>query len=476
MFNEAGSCYNNPGRTILLQKELFMKDFLKKVEHLVLTHDKLSPEVIREKDIKLGLRNPDGTGVVVGITGKGMVIGYDKILLDNDKKKYQIKPAEGRLYYCGYDVEKLVKRIEEENRYGFEEIAYLLLTGELPLKEDLDNFTAELAKRRVLSKQERRSVMEEIQNENQMYGLHSMISHISRLDTKADSRDIKEITRQCVDLIAKAPTFVAYNYCNLRFLKDGSFRILKPDPDLSMAQNFLYLLQGTVPDDYEAHLFDICLILHAEHGGGNNSTFSVRTVSSSGANTYMAIAAGIASLSGQFHGGANEFVMTMMKGLKKNVKDWDSDKQIKNYLTKILDKKVGDKSGKIFGLGHAVYTLSDPRAKILKAHAEKLSKMKNLYDEYLLYDKVEKIGSALLSERKNSQINANVDFYSGFLYKMLGIPEALFTPIFAMSRMVGWSAHRLEQIIQGKIIRPAYIPVKMEEKEYISISEREPLL
>ncbi|MCP4724430.1 MAG: citrate synthase, partial [bacterium] len=214
------------------------------------------------------------------------------------------------------------------------------------------------------------------------------------------------------------------------------------------------------------------MILHAEHGGGNNSTFSVRTVSSSGANTYMAIASGIASLSGHLHGGANESVVMMMEKIKKNVKDWGSDRQIRSYINKLIQGKAGDRSGKVYGFGHAVYTLSDPRAAILKAHAEKFSKMKGSQDEFLLYDKVERIASEMLSERKNTPINSNVDYYSGFIYKLMGIPRELYTPIFAMARVVGWSAHRVEQIIQGKIIRPGYIPASVDELEYVKPENR----
>ncbi|MCU0849082.1 MAG: citrate synthase [Spirochaetes bacterium] len=449
-----------------------MENMQKKIEKLTLINDMLTPDLIREKNVKLGLRNPDGTGVVVGITTKGNVVGYEKVFDDDEKKKFSIRPIPGRLFYCGYDVIKIVEEVAAEQKFCFDEIVYLLMTGELPNQHDLKKFVRDLSKRRALSKSERSIIMDEVQNDNQMYALHSVISHMSRCDPTADSTDTNDVLRQCLNLIAKFPTIVAYNYNVSRFGKGNDLKIVRPDPELSTAENFLYMLKGEKPDRYEALLFDIALILHADHGGGNNSTFTVRTVSSSGANTYMSIAAGIASLSGHLHGGANETVKMMMKDLMKNVKDWQNEKKVKAYLESLMARKGFDRSGKIFGFGHAVYTISDPRAVILKKHAEKLAKMKGAYDEFLLYDMVERIATGLLSGRKGKSISANVDFYSGFVYQLMGIPKELYTPIFAMSRVVGWSAHRLEQIVQGKIIRPAYIHATVEEKKYMPINRR----
>ncbi|MDR3237592.1 MAG: citrate synthase [Spirochaetia bacterium] len=443
-----------------------MNDVLKKIEELTIAHDKISPSLVKEKDIKLGLRNADGTGVVVGITTKGRVLGYEK---NANGEKVSI---EGKLYYCGYDIENIVKEITMRNTFGYDEVAYMLLTGELPAESDLRNFSDDLVKRRSLSKQERSVIMEEVQNDNQMYALHSVISHLGRCDSNPDSTDIKDVSRQCINLIAKFPTIVAYNYNVNRFRHGEDLMMIRPRNDLSTAENFLYMLKGEVPDKNEAQLFDIALVLHAEHGGGNNSTFTVRTVSSSGANTYMAIAAGIASLSGPLHGGANESVMKMMKDLKKNVKDWSEESAIEKYLIDVFEGRAFDHSKKIYGLGHAVYTLSDPRAIILKERAREFSKRKNAFDEFTLYENVEKIGTRILSERKGVPIRANVDFYSGFIYKMMGIPQALFTPIFAMARVAGWSAHRLEQIVQGKIMRPAYVAADTKERAYTKLVER----
>jgi citrate synthase len=306
-----------------------------------------------------------------------------------------------------------------------------------------------------------------------MFALHSVISHLSRCDPNPVSIDLKDVIMTCINLIAKFPTVVAYNYKVSRYRQGGSLRIIPPDPGLSMAENFLYMLRGTKPHKEEAMLFDLSLMLHAEHGGGNNSTFTVRTVSSSGANTYMSICSGIASLSGHLHGGANEAVMMMMKDIKKHVKNWEDRNQVKKYLIKILDGKAYDGAKKIYGIGHAVYTVSDPRSEILLKKAEELSiDKKDLQRELDLMKLVAEIGSELVFERKGQIVAPNVDFYSGFVYKMLHIPIDLFTPIFAMSRVAGWSAHRIEQIIQAKLIRPAYVSSLPKEFRYVPLEQR----
>lgn len=443
-----------------------MNDIIKKIDELAIFHSKVSPKLVEEKNIKLGLRNVDGSGVNVGITSKGRVVGYEKAA--NGK----VKPVDGRLIYCGYDVMELITNIHSEKRFGFDEVAYLLLTGELPTKFDLDKFTAQMKKRRILTKLEKGILMQETENFNQMYALHSIISHLSRCDKCPDTIDLLEVTEQLFNLIAKFPTIVAYNYNVMKYKKGSDLKLLKPDPELSTAENFLYMLKGKKPTEFESYLFDMAMILHAEHGGGNNSTFTVRTVSSSAANTYMAICSGIASLSGHLHGGANESVMKMMKDIKANVKDWNNEKSLKTYLEKILDKKAHDKSGKIYGLGHAVYTLSDPRAVIFKEEAKKYAEIKGATKEFELFEKVARISQELFMKRKGLAISPNVDFYSGFVYKLLGIPTELFTPIFAMARVVGWSAHRLEQIIQGKIIRPAYVSSLTKDETYVPLDKR----
>jgi citrate synthase len=448
-----------------------MEEILAKINDLALSHDTVSPELIRKKNIKLGLRNADGTGVMVGITSKGLVVGYEQIP-DKRGKGTKVKPIDGKLYYCGYDVANLVEQTHREKRFGYEEVIYLLLTGELPSKDDLEHFCNVLSKRRALTKSERSILMHEGENDNQMYALHSVISHFSRCDSHPDSTDLKDVSQQCLNLIAKLPTVVAYNYNAMKFRNGANLSIIRPDRSLSIAENFLYMLKGKRPNEFEAYLFDTALMLHAEHGGGNNSTFTVRTVSSSGANTYMAICSGIASLSGHLHGGANEAVIEMMKDIKNHVRDWNDDDEIKAYLIKILEGKAGDGKGKIYGMGHAVYTLSDPRAIILREMAEVYAREKDALKEFLLLDKVGILSRKIFKERKGMIISPNVDFYSGFVYKLMGIPQELFTPIFAMARVVGWSSHRIEQIIQDKIIRPGYVSSLLKVSEYIPLSER----
>lgn len=449
-----------------------MDDFIKKIHELARYHDEVSSELVKAKDIKLGLRNSDGTGVVVGITSKGTVFGFKRVPSPDGNGTF-VQPAPGRLLYCGYDAIDLARKIQAEDRFGYEEVAYLLLTGELPNDTDLARFCEMLYKERMLTKPERSIITQEAENENQMFALHSVISHLSRCDPNPVSLDLRDVIETSIKLIAKFPTVVAYNYKVSRYRQGGSLKIIPPDPKLSMAENFLYMLRGTRPHREEAMLFDLSLMLHAEHGGGNNSTFTVRAVSSSGANTYMSICSGIASLSGHLHGGANEAVMLMMKDIKKHVKNWEDSNQVKKYLTRILDGKAYDGAGKIYGLGHAVYTESDPRAIILLEKAEELAAgKKDQLRELGLMKLVAEIGSDLLRERKGQVIAPNVDFYSGFVYKMLHIPIDLFTPIFAMSRVAGWTAHRIEQIIQAKLIRPAYVSSLAKDNKYVPMAQR----
>lgn len=447
-----------------------MDNVLKKVEMLALQHDKLDPKVVKEKNIKLGLRNEDGTGVFVGITSKGQVIGYEKIFSADGTEK--VKPIPGKLYYCGYDVEDLVAGKEEEGRFGFEETIYLLLTGELPAEKDLESFSHELAKRRALPKEVKEMILSRPQHEDQMGSLHTIVSAMHLFDKNPNSTDIRDVTRQCIDLIAKFPTIIAYNYQRNLMQKKDAKKLLDPDPELSIAENFLYLLFCEVPDRFTSELFDTMLIFHAEHGGGNNSTFSTRCVSSSGANTYMALCAGIGSLSGHLHGGANEAVVKMISDIKRKVKDWESDEEVASYLEMLLDKKAGDKTGKIYGMGHAVYTVSDPRAVFLETKAEELARMAGKEKEFSLYKRIARIAPKLVKEKKGKIVCTNVDFYSGFVYQCMGIPKELFTPIFAMARVAGWSAHRIEEIIQGRIIRPSYVSSLKGRPKYIPLSKR----
>ncbi|RJQ21435.1 MAG: citrate synthase [Nitrospiraceae bacterium] len=447
-----------------------MESVLKKVEGLALLHDRIDPKIVREKNIKLGLRNEDGSGVFVGITSKGQVIGYEKIIGGDGSEK--LHPIPGKLYYCGYDVEDLIKGKEGEDRFGFEETVYLLLTGELPSKGDLKSFSRELGKRRALPDEAKEIILNRPEHDDQMCSLHTIVSAMHLFDKDPNSTGIRDVTRQCIDLIAKFPTIIAYNYQKKLMKKNDRKKLIEPDPDLSTAENFLYMLSGKVPDRFTAELFDTMLIFHAEHGGGNNSTFTTRCVSSSGANTYMAICAGIASLSGHLHGGANEAVVRMISDIKRNLEDWESDEEVKTYLERILDKKAGDTSGKIYGLGHAVYTLSDPRAVFLEVKGDDLAKMYGREKEFSLYKRIAKIAPGLVNDKKGKVVCTNVDFYSGFVYQCMGIPKELFTPIFALARVSGWSAHRIEEIIQGRIIRPSYFSSLKGMRGYVPLSKR----
>lgn len=447
-----------------------MESVLRKVEQLALLHDKIDPKIVKAKNIKLGLRNNDGSGVFVGITSKGQVIGYEKIIAGDGTET--LKPIPGKLYYCGYDVADLVNEKEKEKRFGFEETIYLLLTGELPREKYLRSFSKELGKRRALPEEANGIILNRPKHDDQMCSLHTIVSAMHLFDKTANSTEIRNVTRQCIDLIAKFPTIIAYNYQKKLMKKNDSTKLVEPDPDKGTAENFLYMLNGKVPDRFAAELFDTMLIFHAEHGGGNNSTFTTRCVSSSGANTYMAICAGIGSLSGHLHGGANEAVVRMMRDIKRKVRDWEDDEEIKAYLKLLLEKGSGDKSGKIYGMGHAVYTLSDPRAVFLEKRGGELAKMAGRDKEFNLYRKIAKLAPHLVREKKGKVVCTNVDFYSGFVYQCMGIPADLFTPIFAMARVAGWSAHRIEEIIQGRIIRPSYFSSLKGMHKYIPMSKR----
>ena len=447
-----------------------MENVIRKVEGLALLHDKIDPKIVKEKNIKLGLRNEDGSGVFVGITSKGQVRGYEVIISDDGTQK--LNPVPGKLYYCGYDVEDLVRGKEEEKRFGFEETVYLLLTGELPSRKDLKSFSREIGKRYALPYRAKSIILNRPRHDDQMCSLHTIVSAMHLFDKDPNSTALRDVTRQCIDLIAKFPTIIAYNYHKKLMRKKDSKRLIEPDPEMSIAENFLYLMSGNVPDRFTAELFDTMLIFHAEHGGGNNSTFTTRCVSSSGANTYMAICSGIASLSGHLHGGANEAVIKMISDIKRKVKDWDDDEEVEAYLGMLLDKKAGDKSGKIYGLGHAVYKLSDPRAVFLEQRGGELAKKYGKEKEFSLYKRIARLAPPLVRSKKGNIVCTNVDFYSGFVYQCMGIPKELFTPIFAMARVSGWSAHRIEEIIQGRIIRPSYVTSLKGMKNYVPMSKR----
>ncbi len=416
------------------------------------------------------LRNADGTGVLVGLTNVGDVVGYRK---DDDGK---IIPIEGELRYRGYSVENLVKGSQAEKRFGFEETIFLLLTGKLPTKKELAEFNQFLSLRLDLNENITQMILS-LRGKDMMNMLARSVLGLYTLDENAEDYSLPSLVLQSFDLIAKLPAIVVYSYSAMRHAYyRKTLTIRHPKPELSFAENFLYMLKGNKFTPLEAELLDLALILHADHGGGNNSTFAVRLLSSSMTDTYSAIAAGIGSLKGRLHGGANLQVLEMMENIKKNVKNWDNETEVKAYLIDILKKKAYDKTGIIYGLGHAIYTVSDPRALLLKERATQLAKEKGLEKEFQLYTLVEKLAPTAFSEIKGDgkQVCVNVDFYSGFVYDSIGIPKELFTPIFAISRMAGWAAHRLEEVSfsSKRIIRPAYKNVYLNTTDYLPLNKR----
>jgi citrate synthase len=431
-------------------------DFLKTLDQQSFDSCQIDKELFDRFAVKRGLRNSDGSGVLVGLTNIGDVVGYKR---EGEK----VTPVPGQLYYRGVNVYDLVKGFQEDKRHGFDEIVYLLLAGKLPTKEDLAKTTAYLAAQRDLPSYFTKNMILSLRGRNVMNMLARSILVLYTIDEHAEENDHINIVRQSLDLIAKIPVITAYSYFGMRHsYQHKSLVIRHPDPTLSTAENFLYMLKGEKYSKLEAEILDLNLVLHAEHGGGNNSSFTTRVVSSTGTDTYSAIAAAIGSLKGDLHGGANSRVMEMMKDIKKNVKDWSDEQELSDYLLKILRGKAGDGSGKIYGIGHAIYTLSDPRAVLLKEKARELAIEKDKIDEFNLYESIEKLAPEVFAKFKGGDeikvISPNVDFYSGFVYRCIDIPRELYTPIFAVSRMVGWCAHRLEEVSfsSKRIIRPAY--------------------
>jgi len=431
----------------------------------------INPELYGRYEVKRGLRDVNGKGVLAGLTEIGDIKAY--IIDDND-----YIPCEGELYYRGYNINDIVEGFLEDDRFGFEEVTYLLLFGFLPTREELKEFCEILAEyRNNLPTGFVRDIIMKAPSKDMMNTLSRSVLTLYSYDNNADDTSIPNVLRQSLELIALFPLLSVYGYQAYKHYHDGdSLFIHTPDPNLSCAENILYLLR---PDkkftNLEAKILDIALVLHAEHGGGNNSTFTNHVVTSSGTDTYSAVSASLSSLKGPKHGGANIKVVQMFEDMKKNIKDWNSDEEISAYLLSILRKEAFDKSGLIYGMGHAVYSLSDPRASIFKKFVEKLAKEKGRMDEFNLYSSVERLSPIVIAKERKifKGVSANIDFYSGFVYTMLGLPTELFTPLFAVSRISGWSAHRIEELIsQGKIIRPAYKSV-VKHKKYNKIHERE---
>lgn len=445
------------------------KHLLEKFEKVAAFNDPINPDLYEKYDVKRGLRNANGTGVLVGLTKIGDVVGYEI----QDGKKVAVP---GRLFYRGYNIVDLIKDAQSRDDYCYEQCVYLLLFGELPNKTDLDNFRKYLGSVRALPAGFTEDMIMKAPSRNIMNKLARSVLASYSYDDNAEDRSVVNIVAQCTNLISRLSTMAAYGYQALRYYYEHkSMYIHNPKPSLSTAENFLYLMRPDgVYTKLEASILDLALILHAEHGGGNNSSLTVHVVSSADTDTYSAISAAIGSLKGRRHGGANIRVVEMMDDIKSHVKNWEDESAIKDYLYKIAKKEAFDGTGLIYGMGHAVYTISDPRAVLLREKARELAQVKGLMKEYNLYTMIERLAPPILMEvhRSDKRICANVDLYTGFVYTMLNIPRELFTPIFAIARVAGWSAHRIEEVIAGgRIYRPAYKNV-CPQRVYIPLDER----
>ena len=428
----------------------------------------IDKELYTEYDVKRGLRDVNGKGVLAGLTNISDVCA--KKIVNGEEV-----PCEGNLYYRGYNIKDLVRGFLEAGHFGFEEVAYLLLFGELPNAKQLAEFHEMLVERRTLPPTFVRDVIMKAPSRDMMNSLSRSILNFYSYDDKADDTSIPNVLRQCLNLISQFPMLMVYGYHAYNYRMGDDLYIYAPEPDKSVAENILMMLrEDRQYTDLEAKLLDMALVLHMDHGGGNNSTFTTHVVTSSGTDTYSTVAAAMASLKGPKHGGANIKVTQMFADMKKEVKDWDDDDEVRAYLEGLLNKERFDKKGLIYGMGHAIYSVSDPRADIFKSFVEKLAVEKGCQKEYNLYAKVEKMAPEIIAQKRKMYkgVNANVDFYSGLVYSMLGIPEQLYTPIFATARIVGWSAHRLEELKNvDKIIRPAYKPLA-PHREYVKMEDR----
>jgi citrate synthase len=447
----------------------FETEILTKLCGLAEKSSYINPELFTKYEVKRGLRDISGRGVLAGLTEIGEVHSY---IMDEN----EMVPVPGRLMYRGVDIANIVNGFMNEGRFGFEETCYLLLFGTLPSQKELKDFEELLAQYRKLPDDFARDIILKAPSKDMMNVLARSVLALYSFDENADDISISNVLKQCIRLIAVFPAIAVYGYQAFsHYHGNNSLFIHSPQPELSTAENILHMLR---PDSnytkLEAALLDLALVLHAEHGGGNNSSFVTHVVTSSGTDTYSVMAAALGSLKGPRHGGANIKVIQMFEDMKEQVQDWSDERQIENYLAKILNKKAFDRSGLIYGIGHAVYSISDPRAIILREYAARLAKEKGLEDEYHLYTRVEKLAPEVIGKVRKMYkgVSANVDFYSGFVYKMLNIPQEIYTPIFAISRIVGWSAHRIEELVNaGKIIRPAYKSV-CPRREYTPMVHR----
>ena len=444
-------------------------DYIKDLADLSDRNNGINPEMYGTYDVKRGLRDINGNGVVAGLTEVSRIKAKEK---DADGNEI---PCRGELYYRGIDLKDIVSGFLDEGRMGFEETVFLLLTSKLPNRKELADFNAQLSAYRDLPKFFVSDMILKAPGKDMMNMLSRSVLALYAYDERPDDISTPNVLRQCLQLIAEFPLLAVYGYHSFMHYHNGSSLFIHyPKKELSTAENLLYILRED--GEYtplEAKLLDLALVLHAEHGGGNNSTFTTHVVTSSGTDTYSAISAALGSLKGPRHGGANIKVVQMFDDIKANV-DYRDEGALKDHLVKLLDKQAFDRSGLIYGMGHAVYSLSDPRAEILHKYAQKLSAEKGLEEDFALYETVARLAPEIIAEKRRMYkgVSANVDFYSGMVYRMLGLPEELFTPIFAVSRIAGWSAHRLEEIQNaGKIIRPAYTNVK-KEIGYLPIGER----
>jgi 2-methylcitrate synthase len=447
--------------------------FFSKLETQVKKSCQIDNELFEQFDVKRGLRNKDGTGVLVGLTNIGDVVGYKK----EDGKVIAIP---GRLLYRGIDIEDITSGFQKEDRHGFDETVFLLLTGHLPSREELKEFSEYMASLRPLPDDFVKDMILSMKGKDVLNILARSVLGLYTLDEKPDDISLENMIKQSMNIMAKFPTIVAYSYQALRHLYQWkTLSIRHPQINMTTAENFLYLIKGdcTGFTKLEADLLDLLLVLHAEHGGGNNSTFTMRVTSSSETDIYSSVTSAIGSLKGPLHGGANVRVLEMMENLKAHVKDWTSEKEVEEYLLKILNKKANDGSGKIYGIGHAVYTISDPRAAILKSKARELAIEKGRLDEFELYSLVERITPEVFrvfkGEKSTKVVCINVDFYSGFVYACLDIPKELYTPLFAVARVAGWCTHRIEELTFSakRLIRPAFKNV-YGKHDYIPMEER----
>lgn len=441
-------------------KTEMMNDYTARLESVCRVNDSIAPRLYDEYGVNLGLRDENGNGVLTGLTNISKIVSSK--IVDGHKI-----PCEGELWYRGYRIERLLDSIGD-TKFGYEKIAYLLLMGELPTPEQEKEFAELVGKCRILPTNFTKDVIMKAPSEDIMNSMTRSILTLASYDEQAKDTSVQNSLRQCIQLIGEFPLIAVYGYhAYNHYIKNDSLYIHHPDPSLSTAENLLMMLR---PDqkytEVEAKTLDTALILHMEHGGGNNSTFTTRVVTSSGSDTYSTIAAAMSSLKGPKHGGANIKVMEMMEDIRNHVSDYSDREEIAAYLSKILNKEAFDGKGLIYGMGHAVYSLSDPREKVFKHYVEKLAMEKGREEDMQLYQNIEELAPQLIAEKRHifKGVSPNIDFYSGFVYEMLGIPQELYTAMFAVARIVGWSAHRIEELIcTDKIIRPAYKSV-MEEK------------